>query len=168
MKKTSDVGLLILRKYSNFQKLPIFIQLWLFPACLCLGISRTLIRLIPFYRIAPYLGKSSEKKIWTPLLTIKQEKKAKEISRLITLAARYTPGQSNCFPQALTARFFCGLLRIPYVLYFGLSRDLNGTGMKAHAWVVAGRVYVTGGNSFLNYTVVESFMSSECQGFFKE
>ena len=82
------------------------------------------------------------------------------------LAARYTPWTSNCFPQAVVARMLLGIHRIPYAIHFGLmpeSRTGSGApapaaprsaGMRAHAWVVAGRVPVTGGHAFHQYTVV--------------
>jgi hypothetical protein len=72
--------------------------------------------------------------------------------------ARFTPWDSNCFAQAITARLLLGLYGLPYALYFGLKRDAGSMGMKAHAWVVAGRIRVTGGASFGRYTVVAMYV----------
>jgi len=82
------------------------------------------------------------------------------IGRVVRLTANYTPWDSNCFPQAITARFLMGLYRIPYIFFFGLLRDpTNPSGMKAHAWVAAGPVPVTGGVSFGQFTVVGCFVA---------
>ena len=82
-----------------------------------------------------------------------------QIGRAVRLAARYTPWDSNCFPQAVVARLLLGLYGIPYALFFGLRRDPDSGAMLAHAWVAAGRVRVTGGESFGQFTVVGVFVS---------
>jgi hypothetical protein len=75
------------------------------------------------------------------------------------MAAAYTPWDSNCFSQAVTARLLLGLYKVPYVLCFGLSRYREAGVLDAHAWILAGRINVTGGNSFETYTVVGAFLS---------
>lgn len=86
-----------------------------------------------------------------------QEVRARQIGQTVRLAARYTPWDSNCFPQAVAARLLLGLYGVPYAIYFGLMRDPDSPDMKAHAWVAAGRVRVTGGRSFGQFTVVGIF-----------
>lgn len=95
-----------------------------------------------------------------PLLNFSQEMRAWQISQVIYLVARYTPWNSNCFPQAIVARLLLGFYRIPYTLCFGLMRDPHTGEFKAHAWVAAGRVCVTGGTGFDQYTVVGCFIAS--------
>jgi len=90
-----------------------------------------------------------------------QEQRALEIARLIRLAARHTPWNSNCFAQATAARLLLGLYHIPYVLYFGLARDAGSRKMNAHAWVAAGRVRVTGGAAFGRFSVVGCFVAPQ-------
>jgi hypothetical protein len=53
------------------------------------------------------------------------------------------------------------LYRIPYALYFGLKHESVLSGTEAHAWVAAGRIRVTGGASFSQFTVVGCFVSSQ-------
>ena len=65
--------------------------------------------------------------------------------------------------QAVTARVLLGLYRIPYVLCFGVRRDAAGQPMQAHAWVVSGRIHVTGGDSFNRFTTVAMFASPDAQ-----
>lgn len=152
---------ILLRKTRSFWQLPGFIKLWLAPAWLLLGVSRALILAVSFKRLAPRLGVHDGASPWVPLLNGSEERRAREIGRLIRLVARYTPWNSNCFPQAVTARVLLGLYRIPYVLYFGLSRDPEAGEMQAHAWVVAGRVPVTGGAAFGQFTVVGCFVAPQ-------
>lgn len=148
------------RKASTFLRQPRFIQAWFLPVWLILGISKALIFTISFRHLAPYLGQVSGIAPWVPLLAPDQEARARLIGRVVRLTANYTPWDSNCFPQAITARFLMGLYRIPYTFFFGLLRDpTNPSGMKAHAWVAAGPVPVTGGVSFGQFTVVGCFVA---------
>lgn len=149
------------RKIRSFRRYSGFIKLWLTPAWLLLGVSRALILAVSFKRLAPRLGVHDGASPWVPLLNGPEERRAREIGRLIRLAARYTPWKSNCFPQAVTARVLLGLYGIPYVLYFGLNRDPEAGEMKAHAWVAAGRVPVTGGVAFDQFTVVGCFVAPQ-------
>lgn len=125
-----------------------------------LGISRLLIITVTFRRLAPYLGKPIGLCAYSHILTSNQEAQALRIARVIRLTARYCPWVANCFPQAITARLLLGLYRIPYSLYFGLCRDPNTNEFKAHAWVTAGRIPVSGGQSFHLYTIVGGYIKS--------
>ena len=149
----------LLRKINRLKCLSGFIKVWLFPTWLLLGASRLMILVLSFKTIVTRLGVNNGSVSWIPILDIKQEYKAMEISRLIQLSARYTPWVSNCFPQAVTARMILSFYRIPYALYFGITKDHKTGIMKAHAWVVAGRINVTGGSSFDRFTVVGCFTS---------
>jgi hypothetical protein len=150
----------LIRKVRSFAGLPLFTKLWLIPTWVELGLSRALILVVPFRTLAPRLGNAQGTAANVPLLTPAQEARARAIGRTIRLAARYTPWTSNCFPQAVVARTMLGMHGIPYAIHFGLKperRDAVPAAMTAHAWVVAGRVPVTGGQSFHRYTVVGVF-----------
>lgn len=150
---------LLIRKSRSFAHLPLFTRLWLLPLWLMLGIGKALIFTLSFHRLAPYLGQDMGITPWVPLLDPVQQARALQIGRAVRLAARYTPWDSNCFPQAVVARLLLGWYRIPYALYFGLNRDAQTREMKAHTWVCAGRVAVTGGTSFGQFTVVGVFVA---------
>lgn len=146
-------------KTRSFLRQPRFMQVWFLPVWLLLGLGKAAIFTVSFRRLAPCLGTSAGVAPWVPVLTPDQEGRAWQIGRVVQLAARYTPWNSNCYPQAVAARVLLGLYRIPYALYFGLMRD-PGTGeFRAHAWVAAGRVRVTGGMSFDQFTVVGCFVA---------
>ncbi|WP_295391614.1 lasso peptide biosynthesis B2 protein [uncultured Thiodictyon sp.] len=152
-------------KASTFRHQPVFIRAWVLPVWLLLAIGKTLIFIVSFRRLAPHLGRRSAIAPWVPLLTPAQEGRARLIGCVVRLTAKYTPWDSNCFPQAIAARVLLGLYGLPYVLYFGMRRNpLEPADIKAHAWVVAGRVPVTGGSSFGHFTVVGCFVAPPLAG----
>jgi hypothetical protein len=99
------------------------------------------------------------KRAISPLLNPSQHIRANQIKKTIRIAARRTPWLSNCFTQALAARFLLGLYRIPYALYFGFSRNSKTNEFMAHAWIVSGKVNVTGGNGFCHFVIISTFIS---------
>jgi hypothetical protein len=153
---------MLIRKICSFLRLSLREKLWFFPAWVLLGVSRLSILLVSFRRLAPRLGVHHGAAAWIPLLSFAEEQRAAELGRVVALAARYTPWESNCFPQAITARLLLGWHRINYCIYFGVARERGDSGsvrLKAHAWVAAGRVRVCGRYSFDQFTVVGCFAS---------
>ena len=146
------------RKARSFGRQGRFEQLWLLPLWLLLGLARALILGISFRRLAPHLGRSLGSVAWVPLLGAAQHARAQQIGRAVRLAARYTPWDSNCFAQAVAARVLLGLYGVPYALFFGVKRAPEAAALEAHAWVAAGRVQVTGGAGFGEFTVVGCFV----------
>lgn len=160
MKRLALFFRLLLRKGASFFHLSLWMQLWFLPTWILLGIAKMVIFTMTFRRLAERLGIATGVDPWVPLLSPLQESRALRIGRVVRLAARYTPWDSNCFPQAVVARLLLGLYGVPYALFFGLSRAQDGSGfVAAHAWVVAGRVRVTGGYSFGEYTVVGTYVA---------
>lgn len=148
------------RRIHSLMRKPRFVLLWLLPTWVMLGISRLIILTATFRRIAPYLGRPVGLNAYTHLLSPHQKKRALQISQVIRLSSRFCPWVANCFPQAVTARMLLGLYRIPYSLYFGVARDGDTREFKAHAWVAAGRIPVSGGQSFGSFTIVGCYTSS--------
>ena len=149
----------IARKVRTFlNQAPLF-YVWLLPAWILLGLSRAAILVFPFRRIAGWLGTHDGLAPRTPLISPDQERRAHSIGRAVRVAAKYTPWKSNCFPQAIAARLILGFHGIPCAVYFGLARAPADSDMKAHAWVVSGRLSVTGGRSFGSFTPVGCFVS---------
>jgi hypothetical protein len=148
----------IAKSAGSFLKLPLFMQLWSLPVWLMLGVSKCVVLAVPFRKLAAALGSKAGLAPWVPLLSDAQTVRARQIGHLVQAVARFTPWDSNCFPQAVTARLLLGLYGIPYALYFGLMRDAETSAMKAHAWVVAGPIRVTGGASFDQYAIVGMYV----------
>jgi hypothetical protein len=145
----------LLRKWFSFFKREHFFKFLFIPAWLMLGIARLAVLLVKFTNIAPFLGCSApitKMPLQPCIVNDSNIKRIRQISRLILTTARYCPWKANCFAQAIVARFFLGWFSLPYQIYFGLRRD-DGQ-LKAHAWVVSGVDYVTGGNGFTDHTVV--------------
>lgn len=150
-----------IRKAGTFLRRPVFVILWVPPLWLALGAAKVVIFTIPFRRLAIYLGHRSGVNPFVPLVPDELEQRAFLIGQAVTLAARHTPWSSNCFPQALVARFLLRFYRIPCALYFGVKRHPLSGQVEAHAWVAAGRVCVTGGDGFDQFTVVGIFAVPE-------
>lgn len=149
----------LIRKTRSLWRQPLFVWVWLVPVWSLLGIAKILILAVSFNRLAPWFGDKAGIEPLRPLIDPLQVNRAVLIGRVIRMAARYTPWNSNCFPQAIVARMLLGLYRIPYAMYLGLMRDPSNPGLQAHAWVTAGKIDVTGGASFSRFTVVAMFLS---------
>lgn len=152
-----------LRKARSFWRQGRFERLWLLPLWLLLGLARALILGVSFRRLAPHLGRPLGPAAWVPLLGPAQQARAQQIGRAVRLAARCTPWDSNCFAQAVAARLLLGLYGVPYALFFGVKRAPQASTLQAHAWVAAGRVPVTGGAGFGEFTVVGCFVAPGSQ-----
>lgn len=159
MKRLALFLRIFLRKGASFFRQSLWLQLWFLPTWILLGIAKVLIFTMTFRNLIERLGVATGVEPWVPLLSPLQQSRALRIGRVVRLAARYTPWDSNCFPQAVVARLLLGLHGVPYALFFGLSRAREGSGLAAHAWVAAGRVRVTGGYSFGEYTVVGTYVA---------
>lgn len=146
---------MIIAKIKTFIRQDWFFKLGFLPTWCLLGIARAMVLTTKFRVVARYLGNHQGISVYTPLLTDPQLRRARQISGLITTTSRYCPWKANCFAQAIVARFWLGLFKIPLMLYFGLAKK-DGE-ILAHAWVCSGRWYVTGGSSFGQYTVVASY-----------
>lgn len=123
-----------------------------------LGIAKAMILTVSFSRLAPWLGFQIGIDPFSVIIDGSQKDTARQISQAIRVAARYTPWESNCFPQIIVSKFMLKLFRIPYVIFFGVRRDHNSKEIKAHAWSSAGQVRVTGGWSFDKFKVVGVFV----------
>jgi hypothetical protein len=136
---------------------------------LLLGFVRLIILLVPFRHWVRCLGNQFGTVPVVPLLTSRGEAIAISIGKVVRAAAAVTPWNSDCLPQAVTARILLGFASIPCSLFFGVARDeaargpLTGTSGDterasfAHAWVSAGRIHVTGGESFSRFAVLSCF-----------
>lgn len=148
-------------KLARFFRYPAVVKLWFVPVWLALGVAKLAIFTVSFKRLVPRLGVSMGVSPWLPLLDAHQEQTARWIGQVIQMAARYTPWESNCFPQAVVARLLLGWYRIPYGVFFGVCRDPLTADFRAHAWVGSGRVRVTGGFGFSRYVVVGVFVAPQ-------
>ncbi len=123
------------------------------------GLARAAIVSLPLRRISPFFGRFYKTTTVSTLILPHQIRQAAILGRSIRLAARYTPWDSSCLTQAMVAKFWCSVFKIPYMFFIGFAKSPEEpSGYKAHAWVTAGPVAVTGGQGLLDYHVVSSYI----------
>ena len=122
-----------------------------------LGTAWLALRLIPFRRLARRLGPlQSETATDAPPAQLEQ---ARRVRLAIARVAPHTPWESNCFPQALAAKFWLRRHGIPSTLYLGVALNKTNVaapdarGMEAHAWLRCGPLVVTGARGSERFTV---------------
>ncbi|MCF4009291.1 lasso peptide biosynthesis B2 protein [Rheinheimera sp. UJ63] len=145
------------RKYHSFTQIPLAVR-WLMPITwVLLGLSRVIVLLLPFRKLAPLLGCRADAPV-LPLVAPQHLQRLRNLKQLIAITSHYCPWKANCFAQAITAKVWLSWWGLPYTLFFGVARD-PAQQLKAHAWLIAGPVVVCGGNSFAQFTVVASYVS---------
>ncbi|MBN2682328.1 MAG: lasso peptide biosynthesis B2 protein [Bacteroidales bacterium] len=77
------------------------------------------------------------------------------VKRGIARAVKVTPFKTKCLQQAIAGKIILNKNSIPCTIYFGLSKKENK--LKAHAWLKAGEVFVTGQKGHKDFTVVSTF-----------
>jgi len=131
-------------------------RLMLMEAFVLTGIYRTMIFLLPFSKYKRHIGIHNME---TPFqIGTKEYAVVKKVSWAVETVSRYTPWKSKCFVQALAAQRMLKRRDIDSTMYLGVSRN-GDDGMKAHAWLRCGNVYVTGGNGSREFTEVARFAS---------
>lgn len=83
-------------------------------------------------------------------------RRIKQIGRAVAAMSRLLPWECKCLVQALTAKTMLGRRNIASTLYLGVAKSENRS-LKAHAWVRAGSVVVTGEIGLSAYTIVARF-----------
>lgn len=147
---------MVQRRFLSLLRHSRFELLWALPVWILLGLARVLLKIVPFAKLAPWLGHPAE--LGMPLATLdpRQQALARLIGHTVQFVARHTPWQSTCFAQVIAARCLLQIYRIPYGIFFGLERGPDG--LQAHAWLVAADISVTGGLGFDRYVVVGCFL----------
>lgn len=122
-----------------------------------LGLMRAAILTISFKRLACSL-EHCPNEIEVAPLNEKEIHLAKSIGQAIARATSYTPWESTCLVQSLTAQRMLKKRNIPGVFYLGATKD-NGSEkkIKAHAWSRCGETIVTGAVGREAFTVLSVF-----------
>ena len=150
------------RKWRSFWKFPLLDKMVIPIVFILLGLARIIILAVPFRYYANLLGQYRRTEIFTPVLATPQIEWARRIGRIVRATAKITPWESLCLVQALVASVLLRTMKLPYILHFGLAKNIDTEDiepMKAHAWVTAGCVAVTGGRSLFKFTVVGSYVA---------
>ncbi|MEN8147746.1 MAG: lasso peptide biosynthesis B2 protein [Campylobacterota bacterium] len=147
----------MLRKISKFLALngeekKLFIE-----AYLLLGTMRAALLTISFKRLTRSLEHLKDREN-SETLTEEQLQGAIMVGRAIERAANYTPWQSACLAQSLTAQRMLQKRGIPGVFYLGAMKDESAEEkMKAHSWSQCGETIITGAKGHEDYTVLSVF-----------
>ena len=146
-------------KLTSFHHQSTLTKLLLLPAWVLTGFARLMVLLLPFKWYAKRLGVHHGVAAFIPLLDNAQQQKALSIGRAVRMSAVMAPWNANCQAQAIAVRILFKIFSIPYSIHYGLSKDPESK-LKAHAWVCAGPVQVTGGYAFDEFTVVAVFSNA--------
>ncbi len=120
-----------------------------------LGISRLLINVLSFRRLERFLGTrlaESPHELAEPDMA-----HVRRIGRAVRRVSPHTPWESNCFPQAVTAKVLLGRRGLGSTLYLGARLAESKDELKAHAWLRCGPAFVTGGDGSEQYGAIVSF-----------
>jgi hypothetical protein len=125
-------------------------------AFLLLAVARLAILILPFRWLAVTLGK----RLAESDSTISQEdvQNACMIGRAVSAAARNTPWESVCLPQAVAAQWMLKRRHIAGTLYLGVAKNETGPEkLTAHAWLQCGDAILTGADNHRQFTVIATF-----------
>ena len=124
-------------------------------------VARAVITLFPLRMITRHLGvevQVSEADREPPLaVTPEQLRYARRVSWSIRKASPHTPTNSNCYPQALAARFLLHRKRIPSTTYYGAAFDAERAGLETHVWIRCGTYIVPGARVHRRFAVVSAY-----------
>jgi hypothetical protein len=149
----------LLKKIMSFWRISFKHKILFMINFLLCGFARAAINIFPLKYLTPYFGQFQKTLTISTLISDKQRRQASLIGRAVRLAAKYTPWDSSCLTQAMVAKFWCRLYRIPYVFYIGFAKsETEPSGYMAHAWVAAGPVRITGGDGLTHYHVVSTYV----------
>jgi hypothetical protein len=124
-------------------------------ATVALGLMRAAVGLLPFRTVARMVGLREGSA--GPIPGEPGERGA-QIGWAVRAAAAHTPWQSSCLTQALAAAALLRRSGIDGTLHLGVAKDASApTGVIAHAWLLCGRLALTGGAERSRYAEIASF-----------
>ncbi len=147
----------MIQKFKKFTKLSSEEKKLFLEAYVTLGMMRSAILTISFKRLTRSLDHKPNKEE-TTALNEKELQVAIMVGQAISRASTYTPWESACLVQSLTAQKMLQKRGISGVFYLGAAKDEEGEAkMKAHAWSQCGETIITGGSGHEEFTVLSVF-----------
>jgi len=137
-------------KYLRCSRTDKLLLLYIF---ILLAIVRLLLLLVPFRYITVWLGKYMKE---SPYIDGTQDIFINRVGWAIQVVSKYTPWESKCLVQAITAKIVLRHKRLQNTMYLGVAKDREEQ-MIAHAWLRSGNKLVTGGRNSSMFTVVAKF-----------
>lgn len=147
----------MIQKFKKFTKLSSEEKKLFLEAYVTLGKMRAAILTVSFKRLTRSLDHKPNREE-TVALSEQEMQTAILIGQAISRAAAYTPWESACLAQSLTAQKMLQNRGIPGVFYLGAMKDEESEEkMKAHAWSQCGDQIITGGGGHEAFTVLSVF-----------
>lgn len=106
------------------------------------AISRYSILNVEFKNLKDKLGETGKETPYSE--EVSNYNIARKVSWVVTTISKYTPWESKCLVQAMTAQKLLRRYNIKSTLYLGVRK--SGNELKAHAWLRCGEYFVTGGD----------------------
>ncbi len=139
----------------KYLKLPLRTKLILMEAYVLLGFSRLIIWKLKFKRIAGILGKiNQETEFSNEGIDVY---KVKQVAMAIKIISKHTFWENKCLVQVFTAKLMLNKRKQKSTVYLGVAKDESQC-MIAHAWLRSGRIYVTGGDGSIKFTITSKFV----------
>jgi hypothetical protein len=145
----------LLQKLRTFLFLPWDEKALVFEALAWLGLMRLAVLILPFKHISAWLGQEGRASSDAPLPE-PQAQTAIRVARAIQRIQPFTPWDSNCLAQALTARRMLQGRGLPSTTYLGATIE-SQKGIIAHAWLRCGPWILTGTQGHRRYKIVATF-----------
>jgi Transglutaminase-like superfamily len=148
------------RRVAGLARMPLERQALLVEAAIHLGVSRVLLKTMPFPRLAKRWGAfvpPSDPRAGSGLVNTSDDRAAtaRKVGDAVRRAARNVPFGAVCLPQAMAARRMLARRSIPSVMHFGAAKGQDKP-IDAHAWLDAAGIKVTG------YPVANGFVEMGC------
>jgi hypothetical protein len=96
---------------------------------------------LKFSRVLKWLGSANKES--PEDITASQEQYLHKVKTALWLCNKYTPWNTECYVQAVTAKILLRRKCIPATVYIGFKKQASGK-MTGHAWLRCGRLIVTG------------------------
>lgn len=160
---------IILNPLKNFSRLKLRDKFLIFRVFILTAIIRSAMLIIPFKNLRKCMGELNKESSIN--ISDEEYKAARRISWSINKVSKYTPWESKCLVQSLTAQYLLSCSHIETTLYLGVSRENNikaenqditnnkenkKSNFIAHSWIRSGSFYVTGGDG-KNFATVAKF-----------
>ena len=127
----------------------------LFEAAWTLIAAQAAVKLIPFGRIAPSLGRLGASHPLTPLSPA-QVLQAQRVGWAVRSLAHYLPWDAKCLAQAIAAKWMLRRRGLPSTFYLGVDHGQEQW-LDAHAWLRCGDEIITGEPQHERFKVIAAF-----------
>lgn len=143
------------RKVYKFFSLSFSQKCMFFEALFWLVLAKLLIVLVPFRKIAPYLGVLNGDV--RSRLSSAETKKSEAVKLAILMTSGNVGWKSVCLDQAMAASVMLKRRKVPHQLCMGVKKDEQKAAIEAHAWIMCGDKILIGGQRSRLFAVTALF-----------